>query len=79
MFHKKRSARRGERIYFQVRTSDLCQVKGISAACLRRDIRLGRLNLASLEDIIRWVNKPRIRSNKGKPLTWLNQPKSAEN
>lgn len=63
---------KGEKTYYRITISDLEAVKGISRYAIRRDISSGRLCLRSLEDVIRWVNEPRIRSNKGKPLTWLN-------
>ena len=60
-----------DKILFQIHTGDLCRLKGISKACLRRDIRLKKIDPSSLEDIVRWINEPRTRSNKGKPMPWL--------
>lgn len=70
--------KRGERIYCKVTTSDLCKIHDISTASLLRDIRLGKLNPSSLNDIIKWATSPRIRSNKGKPLHWLNKKGMSE-
>lgn len=63
---------REEKIYGTIRISDLCDLSGLAARTIRTDISRGKLRPESLADVIRWLNTPRIRANKGKPLTWLN-------
>lgn len=64
---------RGEKVYVTITTSALCDLSGLSKKVIRQDISNGYLNPGSLDDIFRWLNKPRNGKNKDKPLTWLNK------
>lgn len=75
MLFKGKKGPRGKKVFCKITMADLCRLKGISADSVRLDIRKGSLKPESIEDIIRWVNEPRTRSNKGKPLAWLDKPK----
>lgn len=62
------SGKRGKRVFLKITTKELSSASGLSERTVWRDIQNKKLNPVSLEDIISWVNEPRIRSNKGKPL-----------
>lgn len=64
---------KGEKIYGTITISVLHRLASLSKKVIRQDISKGDLNPGSLNDIFRWLNKPRSRKNKGKPLTWLNK------
>jgi hypothetical protein len=61
----------GRQRAYKFTQADIAELKGISLWQLRADIKVGKLNPESLEDIIMWHNRPRTRSTKGKPIPQL--------
>jgi hypothetical protein len=65
---KGRSSRKGEKIFAQIRTSDLTELFQCSKRTLWRWVRLGRLDPSSLTDIIEKYNNPWMLDKRSLPV-----------